>query len=75
MEKFQDKFGKSLTMDERVAGFDVLEVKSKARSFVAIKSDAHAWAWMDRQIRLKMATHKLIDKINLDQSIRLIYID
>ncbi|KAI9602446.1 hypothetical protein H4Q26_001735 [Puccinia striiformis f. sp. tritici PST-130] len=58
MEKFQDKFGENLTMDERVAGFDVLEVESKARSFLAIKSDAHAWAWMDRQIRLKMATHE-----------------
>ncbi|KAI7942309.1 hypothetical protein MJO28_012336 [Puccinia striiformis f. sp. tritici] len=56
MEEFQDKYGENLTMDERVAGFDVLEVESKARSFLAIKSDEHAWAWMDRQIMLKMAT-------------------
>ncbi|KNE96008.1 hypothetical protein PSTG_10699 [Puccinia striiformis f. sp. tritici PST-78] len=51
-----DKYGENLTMDERVAGFDVLEVESKARSFLAIKGDEHAWAWMDRQIMLKMAT-------------------
>jgi hypothetical protein len=45
-------------MDELVAGFGVLENKAKAKIFLAIRNNDHAWAWMSREIDTKLAANR-----------------
>ena len=54
IENFQEGFATKLSWDKLVAGFGVLEEDSKARTFLAIKGQENAWAWMERQIQMKM---------------------
>ncbi|PLW40520.1 hypothetical protein PCASD_08817 [Puccinia coronata f. sp. avenae] len=58
IEKFQDSFAQDLSLDKLVAGFGVLEEDAKARTFLAIQDQAHALAWMEKQIEMKMTWKK-----------------
>ncbi|KAI7952350.1 hypothetical protein MJO29_007981 [Puccinia striiformis f. sp. tritici] len=46
MAKFQDHFADGLSLEELVAGFSILESESKANTFMAIRNEVHAMAWI-----------------------------
>ncbi|OAV87704.1 hypothetical protein PTTG_29315 [Puccinia triticina 1-1 BBBD Race 1] len=56
MEKFQDHFADHLSLEELVAGFDVLKNESNASTFLAIRSNDHAQAWLEKQIDSQMSS-------------------
>ena len=55
MDKFQDGYASQLSMDDLVAGFSVLENKSKARAFLAIREASHCCAWLISKIAERVA--------------------
>ncbi|KAH9452508.1 hypothetical protein Pst134EB_016460 [Puccinia striiformis f. sp. tritici] len=57
--KFQDDFAEGLTMEDLVAGFSILESESKAKTFLAIRNEVHAMAWMRRQIEIYNSSHNV----------------
>ncbi|EFP83737.2 uncharacterized protein PGTG_09450 [Puccinia graminis f. sp. tritici CRL 75-36-700-3] len=57
ISKFQDSFAEGLPLDDLVAGFSILEVECKAQTFLAIRDENHARAWIVHQIELHHMTH------------------
>ncbi|KNE94232.1 hypothetical protein PSTG_12460 [Puccinia striiformis f. sp. tritici PST-78] len=59
MAKFQDLFADGLSLEELVAGFSILESESKANTFMAIRNEVHAMAWIRRQIEIHNSHHDI----------------